>query len=97
MAKEEKNYEPIIFMNTPIMNKDDDVIGISSSVDAINIALEDGAKMVGVVAEYGTGKSSLTEMLIKSKPKKKEIRVNMWEALDNKGDDKDNDSLKKTF
>jgi hypothetical protein len=35
MAKEEKNYEPIIFMNTPIMNKDDDVIGISSSVDAI--------------------------------------------------------------
>ncbi|MFR6395721.1 MAG: hypothetical protein ACLUNT_01990 [Eubacterium ventriosum] len=39
------------------MNKDDDVIGISSSVDAINIALEDGAKMVGVVAEYGTGKS----------------------------------------
>ena len=40
MAKEEKNYEPIIFMNTPIMNKDDDVIGISSSVDAINIALE---------------------------------------------------------
>lgn len=97
MAKEEKNYEPIIFMNTPIMNKNDDVIGISSSVDAINIALEDGAKMVGVVAEYGTGKSSLTEMLIKSKPKKKEIRINMWEALDNKSDDEDNDSLTKTF
>ena len=97
MAKEEKNYEPIIFMNTPIMNKKEDVIGISSSVEAINVALEDGARMVGVVAEYGTGKSSLTEMLMKSKPKKKEIRVNMWEALEHKEDEEDNDSLTKTF
>ena len=65
LSKKQKNIEPIIFMNTPIDDLQKDVIGITSSVNAIVQAIKDGAKMIGVIAEYGTGKSSLTELLIK--------------------------------
>ncbi len=96
MLNEEKNYDPIIFMNMPITNKEDDVIGISTSVKAINNAIEDGAEMIGIIAEYGTGKSSLTEMLMESDVNNKEIKINMWNTLD-KNDDERKGTLTKTF
>ena len=55
------------------MNKDDDVLGISSSVDAINCCFGRWSKNGWSCGSYGTGKSSLTEMLIKQKPKKKKL------------------------
>ena len=78
--RETKPIEPIIFMNTPIEDASKDAIGIQASVNAVEQAINEGAKMIGVIAEYGAGKSSLTELLIKrSKPKV--IRVNLWDTL----------------
>ena len=45
--------------------------------------------MIGVVADYGTGKSSITELLnytVRAKPYKypSPIKINMWDCLQNK-------------
>ena len=80
----DKKYEPIIFLNTPIKEEDKDAIGISSSVEMIRSAINNDAKMIGVIAEYGAGKSSLTEMLAKSKDYKRVVRINMWDSINAK-------------
>ena len=80
--KQNKQIDPIIFMNTPISDDKDDVIGINSSVDSIKHAIENDAKMIGIIADYGSGKSSLTETLIKDKKLfGGAIIVNMWDSL----------------
>ena len=99
MKKDEvKKYEPIIFMNSPITSETNDAIGISSSVAAIEKAIDDDAKMVGIIAEYGAGKSSLTETLASKKRFKKPIYINMWDSLQDMQADEDKISnLTKSF
>lgn len=75
-------YAPIVFMNTPINSKNDDIIGMTSAVDSIENAIQHGAQLIGVIANYGAGKSSLTEMLSKKrKNQKKPIYINMWDTI----------------
>ena len=89
------SIKPIVFVNNPINNKDNDVVGFDSQVDTIESAIVNGATMIGVVADYGAGKSSVTEMLSnkitkRDKPRKKypkPIVVNMWDCLQNKSND----------
>ena len=38
------------------------------------------AKMIGVIAEYGAGKTSLTELMAR-KHKSKVVRINLWDTL----------------
>lgn len=83
--KRNKEYQPIIFMNTPISSLKDDIIGLNSAVSSINYAVSHNAKMIGVIADYGTGKSSLTDMLSsKKKLYGKAIRIDMWGSLSKK-------------
>ena len=91
MTNDEKNYKSIIFMNKPIAESDVDVIGISSAVDAVENAIDNGAKMIGVIAEYGAGKSSLTEMLNRDS-EKEQIKINLWDSLDRSNEDKKDDN-----
>lgn len=79
----DKKYEPIIFLNTPIKEEDKDAIGITASVEMIKSAIKNDAKMIGVIAEYGAGKSSLTEMLAKPEDYKRVVRINMWDSIGN--------------
>lgn len=44
-----KQYPPIVFMNTPVSTDNDDVIGISSAVEAIKQASDNDAQIVGVI------------------------------------------------
>lgn len=79
---ETAQYAPIVFMNTPICDDEGDVIGIGATVTAIKKASERNAKMIGVIADYGSGKSSLTDTLAKdTKRFGKAIRINMWDSL----------------
>lgn len=78
---EKKIISPIIFMNTPIEDSSKDAIGVHASVSAIENAIHNGAKMIGVIAEYGAGKTSLTELLIRRRKKSKVIRINLWDTL----------------
>ena len=96
---EENHIDPIIFVNTPIESEDADVIGLESSVAAVKSAINDGARMIGVIAEYGAGKSSLTELITSSKEYGKPIHINMWDSLDNEGNSRDSNvsDLVKTF
>ena len=57
-----------IFVNNPINDDKQDVLGIKTYVNRINQAINDKANIIGIIGDYGTGKSSLIE-LIKSKHK----------------------------
>lgn len=77
-----KQHQPIVFMNSPIFDESSDVIGIDSSIQSIKKAIANDAKMIGVIADYGSGKSSLTETLIKNKKGfGKAIHINMWDSI----------------
>lgn len=96
--EESRKCEPIIFMNSPISTEENDAIGISSAVDSIKMAIEDGAKMIGIVAEYGAGKSSITEMLAADENYKNPIYINMWDSIqDNNTDENQITNLTKSF
>jgi len=79
----------LVFINRPITSSDDDIVGFSTQVDTICEAVKEGSTMIGVIADYGAGKSSLTELLCKrvcNKPYQypEPIKINMWDSLDNK-------------
>lgn len=77
-------YEPIVFVNHPISKSEEDVIGFDSQVNTLLCAIENNANMIGIVADYGTGKSSMTELLVKSArsiSSKEPIKINMWDCL----------------
>ncbi len=84
----------ITYVNKEISSQEEDFIGFSAQVDSIAEAIDNGASMVGVIADYGSGKSSIGELLASKKQFQKPIRVNMWDSLNRvKGDPIIDDSL----
>lgn len=75
-----------IFVNSPISDEEQDILGIKTFVDRINQAINDGANIIGVVGDYGTGKSSLIELI--KKKHENSININMWG--NKKQDEKEN-------
>ena len=100
MRKKEKNskkkFEPIIFMNSPISNEEKDAIGVMSIVDEIEAAIDEKASMIGVIAEYGAGKTSLTEILSNEDKYKNNIHISMWDTIV-ANDNNDIGNLTKSF
>lgn len=87
--KSSEIIKPLVFVNRPICSPCEDIVGFSSQVNTICEAVKNGSTMIGVVADYGTGKSSITELLtgtIKKKPYKYPvpIKINLWDCLQNK-------------
>ena len=79
-----KQYSPIVFVNNPVKDSEHDVIGFDAQVKTLQDAIDGGATMIGVIADYGTGKSSMTELLCNSFVKKghpNPIKINMWDSL----------------
>ena len=79
----EVEHEYPLYLNKPIESDDADWIGVSSYVNQVHEAIKQGAEMIAVIAEYGSGKSSVTELLetrIKKEQKNRHkfIRVNLW-------------------
>lgn len=73
----------LIYVNKEIESADEDFIGFSAQVDSIADVIDNGASMVGIIADYGSGKSSVGELLEAKKQFKKPIRINMWDSLKN--------------
>ena len=65
-----------IFVNNPINDENQDVLGIKTYANRINQAIDDGANIIGVIGDYGTGKSSLIELI--KKKHNNSININMW-------------------
>ena len=77
LVKEQNEKEnTIIFINKPIKDETEDVLGINSYAKRINKAIDEGANIIGVIGDYGTGKSSLIELI--KKKHNNTVNVNMW-------------------
>lgn len=84
VLKNDERCKPIVFVNNPITTEKEDVIGLSGYLDTVNQAINDDSTMIGVIADYGTGKSSMNELLINEARKKKwplPVKINMWDSI----------------
>ena len=56
-----------------------DWIGFDSYLETLNNAIDDNAKFIGLISDYGTGKSTLINMLKKDQEQKsnKLIKINL--------------------
>lgn len=94
-------YAPIVFINKPAENYSQDVVGFKSQVEMIHQAIDNGANMIGVIADYGTGKSTISEILVSdvlnNEHQYSTIRINMWDSISKKNDDNDISELTKSF
>ena len=92
-----QKFEPIVFVNNPISKSEEDVIGFDSQVETLMCSIENNANMVGIIADYGTGKSSMTELLVETVKKTNQndpIKINMWDCLSKVATDgKDSESV----
>ena len=80
-------YEPIVFVNKPICKSNDDVLFYSTQADSIISAVSQGANVIGVIADYGAGKTSLTQLLCFQDTKTKApINIYLWDSLSTKSD-----------
>lgn len=81
----------IPYINKPITDAAADEIGMDVYVDYLESAIEQGASMISVVSRFGTGKSSLIELLKKKyngyekkgsvRAKRVYCQVNLWSHL----------------
>ena len=95
-------YEPIVFVNKPATNYEQDVVGFKPQVETIKQAIQTGASMIGVIADYGTGKSTISDILVSevfdNRNLYNPIRINMWDSISNlDGSAKDITELTKSF
>ena len=82
-TKKENSTDIIFFKNSPIEDETSDVFDFSIKATAIEKAIENGANMIALIGDYGTGKSSLTKILYKKNKEKyaEPIYINLWDSL----------------
>lgn len=74
---------------------ENDLIGFQSYVDSLKNAIKSGSKFIGIISDFGTGKSSLIKMLEKQLVREyKIITVNLWNCENN---DYDNINVHQIF
>lgn len=78
--RKEKEIKPIIFQNKPITSEEKDLFDYSYQKQVLESAIENDARIIGIVGDYGTGKSSITKLLEKSRKKKFDtiVNINLW-------------------
>ena len=80
-TKTSENSNALVFLNTPIYDKSEDILGIQAHVDSLQAAIDSGAQMIAVTSPFGAGKSSVTELLHSQNANQKVINVSMWSHL----------------
>lgn len=61
-----------------------DLIGFNSYVTSLETAIKSGAKFIGLISDFGTGKSSVVKMLKnKMESEYNMITINLWNCEDN--------------
>ena len=89
MDKDKNIHTPnsLVFLNTPIHDEADDILGFQSHVDALQAAIDANAQMIAITSPFGAGKSSVTELLRTQKDNQRVVNVSMWSHLCKKCDD----------
>ena len=86
---ETKEVSSYSYINKEISQSERDYIGFDAQKDALDNAIDSGARMVGIIADYGYGKSSLVNMLTADNTKyEPTIKINMWDGLQKNNEDK---------
>ncbi len=82
-----KGYPYPVYLNMPIMQEEEDIVGLDVSVKAIDSAINHGAQMIALTSPFGAGKSSIIELLKicrhldkkKQKNKREKLfNISMW-------------------
>lgn len=72
---------------------DDDLIGFESYINDLDSAISSGAKFIGLISDFGTGKSSLLKMLDRKNDSNRNIiTINLWDVI-NDSNENDNNKL----
>jgi hypothetical protein len=88
LKKGKDEISPIIFKNTPVSEEKDDVFGFYAQTSILEAAIKAGSTLIGIIGDYGSGKSSLTEISQKKFGRKYgTIKINLWDTF-NKHEDK---------
>ncbi len=98
--KQEQEIKPIIFQNKPITSEEKDLFDYSYQKKVLDSAIDSDARIIGIIGDYGTGKSSITKLLENNRRKKhdKIVNINLWGQFSKKGKDvKETDPLLKSF
>ncbi len=88
-----ENNKPIVFINKPIQSREEDVIGVEAHIASVKEAIDKDANIIGIVSGYGTGKSSIVDIMSKEHKSLDCITINMWDSLENNNDNNENESL----
>lgn len=78
------NKEKMIYLNTPITQKDSDIIGLSVYAEKISDAIDEGAQMIAITSPFGSGKTSVIDLLREKRVKNKKeyiLKIPMWSQL----------------
>lgn len=84
--KENVNKENLIFLNLPVCNEEDDVIGFNIYAENLSEAINGGAQMIAITSPFGAGKTSIIELLQENRTgnkREKIIKIPMWSHLSN--------------
>lgn len=76
--------EKMIYLNTPITTKENDIIGLSVCAEKLSDAIDAGAQMIAVTSPFGSGKTSIIDLLREKRiDRKKEyiLKIPMWSQL----------------
>lgn len=91
---------PIIFQNSPIQDDSKDVFDFKNQVKVLHEVSNTDAKIIGIIGDYGSGKSSITELYAKEEKKSKKakiVRINLWDEFLCSKDEKPIQSVIKSF
>lgn len=93
--------DKIIFLNNSINQKSEDAIGYDAYVDKLNTAITSGAKMIAITSPFGSGKTTIIDLLSEKRAinkNEKILKIPMWSQLNClTADDNNSIELHKNF
>lgn len=82
----------MIFLSNSIETNTNDIIGFDTYVNKLNEAIDSGAQMIAITSPFGSGKTSIVDLLKKSRCERENERflhIQMWSELNGfKGENK---------
>ena len=84
--------DKMLFLSNSIEDTTSDLIGFNTYVNKLDDAIEEGAQMIAVTSPFGSGKTSIIELLKKKRSKRmreKILSVQMWSQLNKASEEGD--------
>ncbi|MBE6915999.1 MAG: hypothetical protein E7471_05125 [Ruminococcaceae bacterium] len=90
----------MLFLSNSIDDPQSDIIGFETYASNLNDSIDEGARMIAVTSPFGSGKTSIVELLKKKRSKNKRekfLSVQMWSELNELKDINKTCELHKNF